>query len=119
MLIEVVSSNIKPLIYSAALEQGFTLATLVNDAPINQWNPGAGIAWRPKNSPDVYEGPIRLRKALAKSKNVVSVRLIRELGVKTAADHIAKFGLTEASRRAATRPCAPTARRSCSAQAAS
>ena len=36
--------------------------------PINQWNPGAGIAWRPKNSPDVYEGPIRLRKALAKSK---------------------------------------------------
>ena len=69
------------------------MATLVNDAPINQWNPGAGIAWRPKNSPDVYEGPIRLRKALAKSKNVVSVRLIRELGVKTAADHIAKFGI--------------------------
>lgn len=88
-----VGSNIKPLIYSAAFEQGFTLATLVNDAPINQWNPGAGIAWRPKNSPDVYEGPIRLRKALAKSKNVVSVRLIREVGVKTTADHIAKFGI--------------------------
>lgn len=88
-----VGSNIKPLIYSAAFEQDLTLATLVNDAPINQWNPGSGIAWRPKNSPDVYEGPIRLRKALAKSKNVVSVRLIREVGVKQTADHIAKFGL--------------------------
>ena len=88
-----VGSNIKPLIYSAAFEEGLTLATLVNDAPINQWNPGSGVAWRPKNSPEVYEGPIRLRKALAKSKNVVSVRLIRELGVKKVADHLAKFGL--------------------------
>lgn len=88
-----VGSNIKPLIYSAAFEKGLTLATLVNDAPITQWNPGSGIAWRPKNSPDVYEGPIRLRKALAKSKNVVSVRLIREVGVEQTADHIAKFGL--------------------------
>lgn len=91
-----VGSNIKPLIYSAAFEQGLTLASLVNDAPINQWNPGSGIAWRPKNSPDVYEGPIRLRKALAKSKNVVSVRLIREVGVQQAAAHIAKFGLDPA-----------------------
>jgi len=88
-----VGSNIKPLIYSAAFEEGLTLATLVNDAPINQWNPGSGIAWRPKNSPDVYEGPIRLRKGLAKSKNVVSVRLLREVGVEKTADHIAKFGL--------------------------
>ncbi|SDF81157.1 penicillin-binding protein 1A [Idiomarina zobellii] len=88
-----VGSNIKPLIYSAAFDKGLTLATLVNDAPINQWNPGSGIAWRPKNSPEVYEGPIRLRKGLAKSKNVVSVRLIREVGVEKVADHIAKFGL--------------------------
>ncbi|MFD2631390.1 penicillin-binding protein 1A [Idiomarina piscisalsi] len=88
-----VGSNIKPLIYSAAFDKGLTLATLVNDAPINQWNPGSGVAWRPKNSPEVYEGPIRLRKGLAKSKNVVSVRLIREVGVEQVADHIAKFGL--------------------------
>ena len=88
-----VGSNIKPMIYSAAFEHGLTLASLLNDAPITQWNPGSGIAWRPKNSPDVYEGPIRLRKALAKSKNVVSVRLIREIGVKQTADHFAKFGL--------------------------
>lgn len=88
-----VGSNIKPLLYSAAFDNGFTLATLVNDAPINQWNPGSGIAWRPKNSPDVYEGPIRLRKALAKSKNVVSVRLIRAIGVDVVADRIADFGI--------------------------
>ncbi|WP_417690175.1 penicillin-binding protein 1A [Pseudidiomarina sp.] len=85
-------SNIKPFIYSAALENGFTLSTLVNDAPINQWNPGSGIAWRPRNSPDVYEGPIRVREALAKSKNVVSVRLLRAMGVETVVNHLTKFG---------------------------
>lgn len=85
-------SNIKPFIYSAALENGFTLATLVNDAPINQWNPGSGIAWRPRNSPDVYEGPIRVRQALAKSKNVVSVRLMRSLGVDTTVEYLTRFG---------------------------
>lgn len=85
-------SNIKPFIYSAALENGFTLATLVNDAPINQWNPGSGIAWRPRNSPDVYEGPIRVRQALAKSKNVVSVRLMRALGIDTTVEYLTRFG---------------------------
>lgn len=85
-------SNIKPFIYSAALENGFTLATLVNDAPINQWNPGSGIAWRPRNSPDVYEGPIPLREALAKSKNVVSVRLLRAMGINTVVDYLTRFG---------------------------
>ncbi|RWU09388.1 penicillin-binding protein 1A [Pseudidiomarina gelatinasegens] len=85
-------SNIKPFIYSAALENGFTLATLVNDAPINQWNPGSGIAWRPRNSPDVYEGPIRVRQALAKSKNVVSVRLMRSLGIDTTVEYLTRFG---------------------------
>lgn len=85
-------SNIKPFIYSAALENGFTLATLVNDAPINQWNPGSGIAWRPRNSPDVYEGPIRVRQGLAKSKNVVSVRLLRAIGIDTTVDYLTRFG---------------------------
>ncbi|WP_198678600.1 penicillin-binding protein 1A [Pseudidiomarina marina] len=85
-------SNIKPFIYSAALENGFTLATLVNDAPINQWNPGSGIAWRPRNSPDVYEGPIRVRQALAKSKNVVSVRLMRAMGIDTTVEYLTRFG---------------------------
>lgn len=87
-----VGSSIKPFIYAAALDRDFTLATLVNDAPITQWNPGSGSAWRPRNSPEVYDGPIRLREALARSKNVVSVRLIRELGVNQTADYIERFG---------------------------
>ncbi|SFV24281.1 penicillin-binding protein 1A [Pseudidiomarina donghaiensis] len=87
-----IGSNVKPFIYSAALENGFTLATLVNDAPINQWSPGSGIAWRPRNSPDVYEGPIRVRQALAKSKNVVSVRLMRSLGIDTTVEYMTRFG---------------------------
>ncbi|TRW48539.1 penicillin-binding protein 1A [Aliidiomarina halalkaliphila] len=87
-----VGSTIKPFIYAAAFEHDFTLASLVNDAPITQWNPGSGVAWRPRNSPDVYDGPIRLREALARSKNVVSVRLIRDVGVDRTADYLARFG---------------------------
>ncbi|BEU04837.1 penicillin-binding protein 1A [Agarivorans sp. OAG1] len=87
-----VGSNIKPFLYSAAFEQGMTLASLENDAPINRWDKAMGVAWRPKNSPPVYDGPIRLRVALAQSKNVVSVRLMRDLGVDTIIEHLAKFG---------------------------
>ncbi|WP_231702358.1 penicillin-binding protein 1A [Rheinheimera lutimaris] len=87
-----VGSNIKPFIYSAALEHGYTLASIMNDAPIHQWDDNAGIAWRPKNSPAVYDGPIRIREALAKSKNVVSVRLLRGVGVDNTIRHLQKFG---------------------------
>ncbi|AZZ96728.1 PBP1A family penicillin-binding protein [Pseudoalteromonas sp. R3] len=87
-----VGSNIKPFIYSGALEAGYTLSTIINDAPINHWDKSMGVAWRPKNSPDVYSGPIRIRRALAQSKNVVSVRLLRGMGLNEAADHILKFG---------------------------
>ncbi|RJG42379.1 penicillin-binding protein 1A [Motilimonas pumila] len=90
-----VGSNIKPFVYSAALENGFTLGTLVNDSPINHWDTGQGIAWRPKNSPAVYDGPIRVRVALAKSKNVVSVRLLRSIGIQPLIDHLAKFGFSK------------------------
>ncbi|MCC5854749.1 MAG: PBP1A family penicillin-binding protein [Idiomarina sp.] len=90
-----VGSTIKPFIYAAAMEHGFTLASLVNDAPITQWNPGSGSAWRPRNSPEVYDGPIRLREALARSKNVVSVRLLRSMGVDTTADYIRRFGFKD------------------------
>jgi len=85
-----VGSNIKPFIYSAALDNGYTLATLVNDAPINQWTGSA--AWRPKNSPAIYDGPIRLRRALGQSKNVVSVRLVQDLGVDTVINQLGKYG---------------------------
>lgn len=91
-----VGSTIKPFIYAAALEDGYTLATIMNDAPITQWNPGSGSAWRPRNSPEVYDGPIRLRKALARSKNVVSVRLIRSVGVDRTAEFMQQFGFAEA-----------------------
>ncbi len=87
-----VGSNIKPFIYSAALEKGYTLASVINDAPIHEWDEGSGQAWRPQNSPDVYDGPIRVREALAKSKNVVSIRLIGGTGVGFTIKHLAKFG---------------------------
>ena len=87
-----VGSNIKPFVYSAALDNGFTLASIVNDAPINQWDKSSGFAWRPKNSPAIYEGPLRVRTGLAKSKNVMSVRLLRGIGIKPLIDHLAKFG---------------------------
>ena len=87
-----VGSNIKPFVYSAALEHGYTLASIMNDAPIHQWDDNAGIAWRPKNSPAVYDGPIRIREALAKSKNVVSVRLLRGVGIDNAISHMQRFG---------------------------
>lgn len=87
-----VGSNIKPFVYSAALENGYTLASIINDAPINQLNQSSGTAWRPKNSPEVYDGPIRMRVALGKSKNVVSVRLLRGVGLDQLIQHLAKFG---------------------------
>ncbi|WP_409424473.1 penicillin-binding protein 1A [Pseudoalteromonas sp. RW-H-Ap-1] len=90
-----VGSNIKPFIYSAALEKGYTLASILNDAPINQWDKSQGVAWRPKNSPAVYNGPIRIRRALAQSKNVISVRLLRGVGLQRTADHLLKFGFAD------------------------
>ncbi len=87
-----VGSTIKPFVYSAAFEQGMTLGTLLNDAPINRWDSSQGVAWRPKNSPAVYNGPTRLRLGLAQSKNVMSVRLIREVGIEETIEHMTKFG---------------------------
>jgi len=87
-----VGSNIKPFIYSAALENGFTLASLVNDAPINQWDKSSGGVWRPRNSPETYVGPLRVRLALAQSKNVVAVRLLKSIGVTKTIEHLSAFG---------------------------
>ncbi|WP_245732080.1 penicillin-binding protein 1A [Thalassotalea agarivorans] len=87
-----VGSNIKPFIYSAAINKGFTLGTLVNDAPINKWDRSSGFVWRPKNSPENYAGPIRVRDALAQSKNVVAVRLLREVGLDNMINYLTRFG---------------------------
>jgi penicillin-binding protein 1A len=89
-----VGSNIKPFVYSAALEHGFTLASLVNDAPINQWDKSTGVVWRPKNSPEKYDGPIRVRLALAQSKNVVAVRLLKSVGIDNIINHLSSFGFS-------------------------
>ena len=85
-------SNIKPFIYTAALEKGYTLATLINNAPINEPDVRQGIAWRPKNSPDVYGGPTRLRVGLARSINVMAVRALRMAGLTATRKRLMDFG---------------------------
>ena len=86
-------SSFKPFIYSAALEKGFTPATVLNDAPfvIDAAKTG-GQLWEPKNYDGKYEGPMRLRTALAKSKNMVSIRLLQAIGTGYAQDYIQRFG---------------------------
>nr|WP_285817569.1 PBP1A family penicillin-binding protein [Echinimonas agarilytica] len=85
-------SNIKPFIYSSAFAQNYTLASLIADAPISHWDASAGVTWRPKNSPNTYDGDTRLRLGLAQSKNVMSVRLLRSVGIEKVRQHLAKFG---------------------------
>ncbi|MBA3477392.1 MAG: penicillin-binding protein 1A [Lautropia sp.] len=86
-------SAFKPFIYSAALEKGFMASTLINDAPIIL-DPATtgGQLWEPKNYDGKYEGPLSLRTALARSKNMVSIRLLQSIGVDYAQDYITRFG---------------------------
>lgn len=86
-------SSFKPFVYSAALEKGFTPATVVNDAPV-VFDPGrnGGQLWEPKNYDGKYEGPMRLRTALAKSKNMVSIRVLQAITPEYAQDYIGRFG---------------------------
>jgi penicillin-binding protein 1A len=86
-------SSFKPFIYSAALEKGFTPATVLNDAPfVIEAAKTGGQLWEPKNYDNKYEGPMRLRTALAKSKNMVSIRLLQAIGPHYAQDYIQRFG---------------------------
>jgi len=87
-----VGSNIKPFLYTAAMDKGLTLASILNDVPISRWDAGAGSDWQPKNSPAEYAGPIRLRQGLGQSKNVVMVRAMRAMGVDYAAEYLQRFG---------------------------
>ncbi len=86
-------SAFKPFIYSAALEKGFSPATVVNDAPL-YFDSGqtGGDAWEPKNYDGKFEGPMRLRNALMRSKNLVTVRVMQAIGPQYAQDYIARFG---------------------------
>ena len=83
-------SNIKPFIYTATLEKGLTMATLLNDAPIVRSTGSA--TWRPKNSPPNYAGPLRLRIGLGMSKNVMMVRALRAVGIEYVATYLERFG---------------------------
>jgi penicillin-binding protein 1A len=86
-------SSFKPFIYSSALEKGFTPATVVNDAPLF-FDAGAtgSQPWEPKNYDGKFEGPMPLRTALAKSKNMVSIRILQSVGVDYARDWVTRFG---------------------------
>ena len=85
-------SGFKPFLYSAALENGFTPASVLLDAPVVMEGDGIEASWRPENSHGDFSGPTRLREALVKSRNLVSIRLLRELGTPTAIDYVTRFG---------------------------
>ncbi|MDH3376404.1 MAG: penicillin-binding protein 1A [Gammaproteobacteria bacterium] len=85
-------SNIKPFIYSAALEKGFTAGSLVSGAPIVVEDAALEDMWRPENYSGKIFGPTRLRKALSLSLNLVSVRLLRSIGIDFTRQHLARFG---------------------------
>ncbi|MCL4130038.1 UNVERIFIED_CONTAM: hypothetical protein GTU68_023861 [Idotea baltica] len=86
-------SSFKPFIYSAAIDKGYTAASLFNDAPIVFATQDPNKAWRPKNDNNTFLGPIRLREALYKSRNLVSIRLLQAIGVNYARNYAARFGL--------------------------
>jgi penicillin-binding protein 1A len=86
-------SSFKPFIYSAALEKGYTPATIVEDGPLNFSAAETGNKdWSPQNYEEGYEGPIRLRQALAKSINTVAIRVLQSIGTSYAQDYITRFG---------------------------
>ena len=85
-------SGFKPFIYSAALEDGKTSATIINDAPVVFEDPGIEDEWRPENYSRKSHGPTRLREALIHSRNLVSIRLLHSIGIPFALNHIEKFG---------------------------
>jgi penicillin-binding protein 1A len=86
-------SSFKPFIYSASLEKGFTPSTMVNDAPFSIDSAlTGGQVWEPKNYDGKYDGPMTIRRALARSKNMVTIRVMQSIGVRYAQDYITKFG---------------------------
>jgi penicillin-binding protein 1A len=87
-------SSFKPFIYSAALEKGYTLATVINDAPIVIENPDDNTLWRPQNDTHRFYGPTRLRDALIHSRNLVSIRLLALIGPSYAVTYTKNFGFS-------------------------
>lgn len=90
-----VGSNIKPFLYSSALEKGFTAASIINDAPVVFHDTALEESWRPENYSGRFYGPTRLRNALAHSRNLVSIRLLQQIGIGYALDYLTRFGFPE------------------------
>lgn len=90
-------SAFKPFLYSAALEQGFTPASMINDAPLVIEDPTLEGSWRPQNVTREFRGPMRLREALVRSRNLVSIRIMNTLGPAYATQYIERFGFPEDS----------------------
>lgn len=89
-------SSFKPFIFSAALEKGFTLASVINDAPFVLVDPHTKIEWRPQNDSKIFYGPTRLREALERSRNLASIRLLQSIGIPYTVDYLKKFGFAGA-----------------------
>jgi penicillin-binding protein 1A len=89
-------SGFKPFIYSAALAKGKTTASIVNDAPIVFSDAELERDWKPQNYSEKFFGPTRLREAMVNSRNLVSIRLLREIGIPYATGHISSFGFDPA-----------------------
>ncbi len=85
-------SGFKPFIYSAALDKGYTAASIINDAPVVFDNPSNENVWRPENYSGKFFGPTRLRVALTNSRNLVSIRILRDIGAAYVIDYAKKFG---------------------------
>ncbi|WP_420473542.1 penicillin-binding protein 1A [Noviherbaspirillum sp. ST9] len=89
-------SSIKPFIYSAALEKGFSPATIVNDAPLDGGiADGSGPAWNPQNDDGNYDGPVTMRTGLKRSKNLVSIRILQTITPPFALQHLSRFGFAQ------------------------
>jgi len=85
-------SNFKPFIYSAALEKGYTAASIINDAPVVFDDDSLESTWRPRNYSGKVYGPTRMREALIKSRNLVSIRILQSIGLRFATSYIQRFG---------------------------
>ena len=85
-------SNFKPFIYSAALDRGYTAATIINDAPVVFDDDSLEATWRPENYSGKVYGPTRMREALVKSRNLVSIRILQSIGLRYATSYIQRFG---------------------------
>ena len=84
-------SSFKPFIYAAALDKGYTLASLVEDAPLEISDPSVGI-WRPQNDDHIFRGPVRLRVAIINSINLVTIRLLQNIGLGYTINYLTRFG---------------------------